>query len=212
MKSKALKPILLAFCAVLLVAVGVVGTLAYFTWSGEVENVFTVGKIGATIDETNVDEYGVALEGSDEGRNEDGGEFIVVPGNTYKKDPVIHITEGSENAWLFVQINNELADLETAEEGKTIDEQMIANGWTWMADQGVYSKLYEKDGGTLDFATFETFTVANDVTQESVHDGSITITVYAVQQMGLADAATAWAQAPVETSAESSAESSETSI
>ena len=54
-KSKA---ILMALCAVLLVAASVMGTLAYLTSTDTVTNTFTVGNVQIKLDEAKVNEEG----------------------------------------------------------------------------------------------------------------------------------------------------------
>ena len=53
------KAILLVLCVILLVVASVMGTLAYLTDTEAVTNTFTVGKVGITLDETDVDETGI---------------------------------------------------------------------------------------------------------------------------------------------------------
>ena len=54
--KKAKKALALVLCAVLLVAGSVMGTMAYLTSKDEVVNTFTVGKVGITLDEEDVDD------------------------------------------------------------------------------------------------------------------------------------------------------------
>ncbi|MBQ9988977.1 MAG: hypothetical protein IJP30_04495 [Clostridia bacterium] len=54
MKTKR-KALPLAFCAVLLVAASVLGTMAYLTSTDDVRNTFAVGSITITLDEAPVD-------------------------------------------------------------------------------------------------------------------------------------------------------------
>jgi len=63
MKTKS-KALLLALCAVLLVAASVLGTMAYLTSRAEVTNTFTVGSVSITLDEAPVDENGEATTGT----------------------------------------------------------------------------------------------------------------------------------------------------
>ena len=48
-----IKPLLTLCCALLLVAAGVFGTLAYLTGTDTVNNTFTVGNVKITLDEAN---------------------------------------------------------------------------------------------------------------------------------------------------------------
>ena len=49
-----IKPLLTLCCALLLVAAGVFGTLAYLTGTDTVNNTFTVGNVKITLDEAKV--------------------------------------------------------------------------------------------------------------------------------------------------------------
>ena len=80
-KSKVLITIL---CAVLLVTVSVLGTLAYLTSQDEVVNTFTVGKVNITLDEAAVNADGTEIAGADRVKENN---YHLIPGQTYVKDP-----------------------------------------------------------------------------------------------------------------------------
>ncbi len=86
------KTILVAAIAVMLVAALVVGgTLAYFTdKSGPKENTFTVGKVGITLTE---DKWNAEAD------------HTLVPGKFYAKDPTITVNAGSQNAYVFLKLD-----------------------------------------------------------------------------------------------------------
>lgn len=87
------KTILVAAIAVMLVAALVVGgTLAYFTDTKTADNVFTVGNVAITLDETDVNDP----DGERVTSNEYTG---VLPGIQYKKDPVVTNT-GNTDAYV----------------------------------------------------------------------------------------------------------------
>ncbi len=191
---KTLKAVLIALSAVLLVAIGVAGTLAYFSWNDTVENTFTVGKVSATVDETAVDEYGVP-EVDDQGkptgrRTDEGNNYTIVPAHEYKKDPVIHVAAGSEDAYFFVKIENGIAALETKTEADTIVGQLKTNGWTLLSDN-IYWKSYTSNAEAVDIATFAFFKAAADI-ENGAAGGKITVTTYGVQADGFATAKAAW--------------------
>lgn len=100
MKTKS-KALLLALCAVLLVAASVLGTLAYLTSQDQVTNTFTVGKVEINLDEKDVTK-------SDDSRTEIGNEYHLLPGQTYVKDPTVTILEGSESSYvrMIVKVSN----------------------------------------------------------------------------------------------------------
>lgn len=93
-KSKA---ILMALCAVLLVAASVMGTLAYLTSTDEVVNTFTVGKVAIKLDEEKVDAYGSIVPNADRVKD---NTYKLMPGHTYTKDPTVHVKADSEPSYI----------------------------------------------------------------------------------------------------------------
>ena len=91
--KKTRKILLMAACAVLLVCISVGATVAYLTSTDSVTNTFTVGKVAITLDEAQVTEYGVAVEGADRVKT---NTYKLIPGHEYKKDPTVHFAAGSE--------------------------------------------------------------------------------------------------------------------
>lgn len=180
------KSLLVALCAILLVVASVMGTLAYLTDTETVTNTFTVGKIGITLDEAPVGEDGKAVEGERVQANE----YHLIPGSTYDKDPTVHVDANSEDAWLFVMVENGIADIEA---GNTIAAQMAANGWTLVdGETNVYAYESIVTAGN-DYVVFETFEVAGDADFAAVDGAVINITAYAVQAENFDTAAAAWA-------------------
>lgn len=86
------KTILVAAIAVMLVAALVVGgTLAYFTdKTGAKQNTFTVGKVKIDLTE---DEWNAAAD------------HTLVPGAFYEKNPTITVKEGSQDAYVFLKLD-----------------------------------------------------------------------------------------------------------
>ena len=79
------KTILVAAIAVMLVAALVVGgTLAYFTDAKSANNTFTMGNVAITLDETDVK--------NPNERTTKGNTYNVYPGQTVTKDPIVHNT------------------------------------------------------------------------------------------------------------------------
>ena len=115
MKTRS-KALLLTLCAVLLVTASMLGTMAYLTSTDEVKNTFTVGSVAITLDETDVDN---STTGADRDR---ANSYKLLPGHEYKKDPTIHVDANSEDCFLFVKVENEIADIEKA--GTEVAEQM----------------------------------------------------------------------------------------
>lgn len=195
MKTKS-KALLMTLCAVLLVAASVLGTMAYLTsTTGPVTNTFSIGKIAITLDEAKVDLDGVAVTPATRGN---GNAYKLVPGHTYTKDPTVHVTdENSENSWIFVKVENGIAAIEAE---KTIAKQITDNGWMDLNGvdgvENVYYRAYDKTSSDKDFVVFNSFTVKNDVSEDTLkgyQTASITITAYAIQKdTNLDTAAEAW--------------------
>ena len=99
-KSKA---ILMALCAVLLVAASVMGTLAYLTSTDTVVNTFTVGNVQIKLDEAKVDANGKALASGARWHpteNDPEQEYHLLPGHTYNKDPMVTVKAGSDKSYV----------------------------------------------------------------------------------------------------------------
>lgn len=193
MKTKS-KALLMTLCAVLLVAASVLGTMAYLTsTTGEVKNTFSIGKINITLDEADVDKYGVAATPATRGT---GNEYKLVPNHTYTKDPTVHVKGDSEDSYIFVKVVNGIEAIEAA--GDTTIAAQIEKNWTKLDGvDNVYYQKYTKQNTDKDFVVFNSFTVKNDIiesTLETYQTASITITAYAVQQDGFADAKEAWSK------------------
>lgn len=92
------KTILVAAIAVMLVAALVVGgTLAYFTDTKTADNTFTMGNVAITLDETN------AAPDAPTGSRVDGNTYNVYPGLIVDKDPTV-TNVGSNDAWIRAKI------------------------------------------------------------------------------------------------------------
>ena len=142
MKTKS-KALLLTLCAVLLVTASVLGTMAYLTSKDEVKNTFTVGSVAITMDETDVDD-----STKDKDRDTENS-YKLLPGQEYTKDPIIHVDTNSEDCFLFVKVENEIADIESKEAGKSVAAQMIDNGWAQVEGQtGIYVYVDKTTGAT----------------------------------------------------------------
>lgn len=191
--KKANKVLLLALCAVLLVGATIAGTLAFLTDTDEVKNTFTVGKIAITLDETDVDEYGNAIENAEPVK---GNQYNLVPGKTYTKDPEIHVEANSENSYLFVKITSTIDNYIDVD---NIEKQLADSGWEALAGvSGVWYQSYTKTDSVKDVKVFDTFTVlgeANNVsgwTDIKPADSKIEVVAYAVQSETFTSAEAAW--------------------
>ena len=171
---KKTKAILMALCAVLLVAASVMGTLAYLTSTDTVTNTFTVGKVAITLDEAKVDPDGTPVQGA---ARVDKNDYHLLPGHTYTKDPTVHVAADSEDCYLFVKVENGIAAIE--DPSNTIASQMAAKGWEAVAGKsGVYvytNKTSEPFAVTRgsNVPVFEEFTILGTVTNDQLAGGAV---------------------------------------
>lgn len=193
MKAKTTtKALVLLTCAVLLVAVSVLTTVAYLTSRDTVRNTFTVGKVAITLDEAKVDDYGTA--NTEVGRVKENT-YKLIPGHKYTKDPTVHFAAKSEASYLFVKIENGLAEIEA---DTTIEAQILANGWTKLNEtDGIYyiKAAANKTNAAVDYPVFATFTVTGTADVALYANAAINVTAYAVQADGFETASDAWTAA-----------------
>lgn len=191
------KVLLLSLCAILLAAASALGTLAYLTDTDQVENTFTVGSVAMSLDESDVKPDGTL----DTAERVKENAYLLLPGHTYIKDPVVHMDEESEDCWVFVKVENgiDAYEAETSADYTDILGQIAANGWSGLEGAAnVYYKPYTKGQDDADLEVFEEFkidgmanTVAgwDDITPQTT---VINVTGYAVQKDGFATAKAAW--------------------
>ncbi len=187
MKAKTkTKALLMSLCAVLLVAASVLGTMAYLTDSKDVKNTFTVGNVTITMDETDVD-------GSTPNKERDqANSYKLLPGHTYTKDPIIHVDANSEDCYLFVKVDNQIAAIE-ADGNTTVAAQMAAKGWKAVEGKdGIYVYVGTTAAPVAvkandNVTVFEQLVIAGTVngdTLKAYENKTITVTAYAVQKDG----------------------------
>lgn len=216
---KAKRTLLAAACACALVVGAVAGTVAYLTaTTGTVTNTFTVGNVGFDgaigdgIDEAKVDEYGQKLD--KDGKVYTGAEgqtladrvtansYKLVPGHEYVKDPTVHMAADSEDAYLFVKVDNGLE--QTTSDGGTTDieaaavaggyqsiaDQMTENGWVAVAGyDGVWCCCSENGtpaavAGGANIPVFGEFKIADNADLSDYDGKTITVKAYAIQADG----------------------------
>lgn len=195
MKAKTkTKALLMSLCAVLLVAASVLGTMAYLTDSKDVKNTFTVGNVAIKLDEAKVDENGTQVvdkDGNPVARVTEN-EYKLLPGHTYTKDPIIHVDANSEDCYLFVKVDNQIADIEA--NGNTIvAAQMATKGWKAVEGKdGIYVYVGTTTAPVAvkandNVTVFEQLVIAGTVngdTLKAYENKTITVTAYAVQKDG----------------------------
>ena len=187
MKARS-KALLLALCAVLLVAVSVLGTMAYLTSKTQViTNTFTVGDINIELTET----------------KPESKQAKIIPGVDIEKDPKVTVKKDSEACWLFVEVK---------EEGTFVANKVtysIADGWTALPGvDGVYYREVATVTADTDFYVLAgntdhpngVVTVSDTLTKADVNNitaenqPKLTFTAYAVQKEGIDTAVAAWAK------------------
>ena len=188
MKTKS-KALLLTLCVVLLIAASMLGTMAYLTSTDEVKNTFTVGQVKITLDEAQVDESGNPVEGAARVK---ANSYKLLPGHTYKKDPIVHVASTSEDCYLFVKVDNQIDAIEAT--NAKVASQMTQKCWAAVKGAaGVY--VYTQNStpavvaGGSNVTVFDNFTISGTVdntTLATYNDKTITVTAYAIQADGFA--------------------------
>ena len=139
------KALLLSMCAVLLVVGSVFGTIAYLTDTEAVTDTFSVGRVGLSLDEADVNEMGQPLKDdavvekvadADRWQPADGDteqKYHLLPGHTYIKDPTVTVDAGSEESYVRMMVTVTFASALTDEQLATeLDEIFLgydANKW-----------------------------------------------------------------------------------
>lgn len=205
------KVVLMVLCAVALITVSVLGTLAYLTSQDVVVNTFTVGKVNITLDETAVNTDGTPIANADRVKE---NKYHLVPGNTYVKDPTMTVVKGSEESYvrmlLTINCSKEFDDIFAPE---VVDLTSIFNGYD--ANNWIYAETTRNETAntvTYEFRYKETVkpSVDNDIVLEPLFDSitvpgefdsddmasisnlKITVVGHAIQKSGFNSADAAW--------------------
>ncbi|MBO5702781.1 MAG: hypothetical protein J6S71_10110 [Clostridia bacterium] len=186
------KALLLVMSALLLVVSTVFATMAYLTSSVKITNTFTVGNVTITMDETDVNAYG----DSNGTRSANGNQYKLIPGHRYIKDPIIHVVAGSEECYLFVKLEDGLADIQDAD---TIATQMVAAGWEKVSSATnvwVYTKTathtVDARNEAKDVPLFTYFKLLGTADVASYGSANITVQACAIQADGFPTWNDAW--------------------
>ena len=209
---KKTKAILMALCAVLLVAASVMGTLAYLTSTDSVTNTFTVGNVQIKLDEAKANPDGSIVTGNEAGRVK-ANTYKLLPGHTYNKDPMVTVLAGSESSYIKMTVTfSNAAELDAIFAPNGANMTSIFNGYdsnNWTAKGNTEDT--EKNTRTYEFwykeavaaptadvaldALFDSITVPGTITGEqleTIKGMTITVNAYAIQADGFTDAADAW--------------------
>lgn len=205
------KVLITVFCAVLLVTVSVLGTLAYLTSQDEVVNTFTVGKVKISLDEAAVNADGTEIPGADRVKENN---YHLIPGQTYVKDPTLTVKAKSEDSYVRMLLTLNCADeFDAIYAPDKADLTTIFNGYD--ATNWVYETVTKdtaKNTITYEFrykeivtksttdtkldALFDSITVPgifDSKDMESISDLKITVVGHAIQKTGFENADEAWA-------------------
>lgn len=206
MKTKT-KVLLIALCAVLLVAASVLSTLAYLTATDTVTNTFTVGKVSIKLDEAKANTDGTLVANADRVK---ANTYKLLPGHTYNKDPMVTVLAGSESSYIKLNVVvTKSAELDAiGVDLLTTFKGYDSTNWIYKGnteDTTAHTRTYEfwykeavaayNADVALD-ALFDQIVVPGTITNaqlETIEGMTITVTAHAIQADGFADAAAAWA-------------------
>lgn len=199
MKRNTFKKVAAVLLAVvMLVGCSIGATLAYLKMkTAPVVNTFTSSDISITLVETAVGEGSA-----------DANSYKMVPGGEITKDPKVTVEAGSEACWLFVKLDK------SANYSTYLNDYALASvttgekTWAWEPVEGT-TNVYciqvsaddAKTGVTYQVLANNTLTVKTSVTKadmeaiESSNQPTLTITAYAVQQLGFSTPKAAWEEA-----------------
>ena len=207
------KVLILALCAVLLVSISVMGTMAYLTSKDSVTNTFTVGKVAIKLDEAKANADGTLAQGAD---RVDANSYKLLPGQTYNKDPMVTVLKDSEKSYIRMTVTVSKADeLDAIFAPAGADLLSIFNGYdgaTWLykgdTDNADNTRTYEfwykeavaaPDADVALDALFDSITVPGSITNAqlaTIEGMTITVNAYAIQADGFGTADLAWAAYP----------------
>ena len=128
MKTKT-RSILTVCLALALVATAVMGTIAYMTAQDSKTNTFTVGSFNKPTDpdhpDQTLDSYLIEPNWVEDSK--------LVPGGSVAKDPKVGIGAGSEDAYIYVYVDNKTL----TDANKKLVTFTLNEGWTAVADHAV---------------------------------------------------------------------------
>lgn len=206
------KTVIYAVCGLLVAATAVFATLAYLWDQDAVVNTFTVGNVAITLDETDVDEYGKAIDADGDGKADsrtNANTYRLIPGYTYTKDPMVTVDKSSEKAYVRMLVTvSDIADLEAAL-GEFLPGNYVKD-WdkdVWLyegvTDNGDNTRTYEfryykvvdpKENKFLE-PLFTSFTAPGELDADklqSLAELEINVVAHAIQADGFDDADAAW--------------------
>ena len=204
------KVLLLLVCAVLLVAVSVLGTLAWLADESSVTNTFTVGQVDIVVNEADVNPDGTVIDGADRVQNNN---YHLIPGKTYVKDPTMTVAKNSADSYVRMLLTvNCMDEFDSIYAPETADLTKIFNGydsaaWHYVSEVRddvtntvTYEFRYkdivkESDTDTVLEPLFTSITVPGEFDCDDmalIEDLEITVVGHAIQESGFANADAAW--------------------
>ncbi|MDD7602442.1 MAG: SipW-dependent-type signal peptide-containing protein [Firmicutes bacterium] len=212
-KSKK-KALLMVLCAVVLVLVSVMGTMAYLTSTDKVVNTFTVGNVQIKLDEAKANTDGTLVENAERVK---ANSYKLLPGHTYNKDPMVTVLKGSESSYIKMTVTfskaNELDEIFAP----GANMLKIFNGYegtNWIYkgntkganNTRTYEFWYKEavaapDGNEALDALFDSITVPGTITNDQlkkIEGMTITVNAYAIQADGFNTPEAAWAAYPAQ--------------
>lgn len=167
------RTLVLVLAVVMLLGAAIGGTYAWLNAKTQkIDNVFVVGEgIAITLTETTT-------------------EYVVEPGATIAKDPVVTVQSNGGGCWLFVKVESTLPDFVKYSIEKT-----------WTAVPGYEGVYYIEDAAETAYPVLQDnqVTVDSDVSDVSAAaQATLSFTAYAIQDDAGATAAEAWAAMLVE--------------
>ena len=207
------KVLMIALCAVLLVSISVMGTMAYLTSQDSVKNTFTVGKVAIKLDEAKANADGTLVQGAD---RVDANSYKLLPGQTYNKDPMVTVLKDSEKSYIRMTVTvSKAEELDAIFAPAGANLLSIFNGYdgaTWLykgdTDNADNTRTYEfwykeavaaPDADVPLDALFDSITVPGSITNAqlaTIEGMTITVNAYAIQADGFGTADLAWAAYP----------------
>ena len=202
--SKLLKALVIVLCVVALVGGSVAGTLAFLSMkTAPVTNTFTSGNIDISLTQATFTTADQSM--------------TMLPGKVYTANPVVTVYAGSESCWLFIKIEETIADtVNAATEGdggntafteptfRDYLDYTVNTGWTAVGESapGVYYRQVElsNESQSFEIITGNKITAKTSCTKAQYDrlggkNLNMSITAYAVQLFGFADVDDAWTEA-----------------
>ena len=170
------KMILSIIITAVVLTVGIGSTLAFLSSiAGPVTNTFTVGEVKIDLHETT------------------GGDYLLIPGATVQKDPVVTVERGSEECYLYIKLES----LGNIDSYVTYE---LAEGWINLGGiDGVYYRKVDKTVVDMKFHVLEgdALTVSSNLTKDKMatiapDECQLVVTAYAIQTVGIESPSDGW--------------------